>query len=203
MNTLQSVSRRKFIKGVGATVVLMQFPFWQSCQSASGDSVLTSLQFKTAQSVLQILFPSKPKPGIDDINIFKALNMYLTDTEINPDDQKFIINGLHWTNETAKSIYNENFSDLPNGKQQKIFNDIIGENWGEYWLSGLLNISFEALLLDPIYGINTHEAGWRWLQHKPGVPRPQIRNKYPGILNRKKEEIIITNINQIADEKTR
>jgi len=45
----------------------------------------------------------------------------------------------------------------------------------------MLTLIFEALLLDPIYGVNTNNIGWNWLNHDPGVPRPNKENMYPTI----------------------
>jgi hypothetical protein len=34
------------------------------------------------------------------------------------------------------------------------------------------------MLYDPIYGINKEQAGWSWLEHQPGLPRPNKLTKY-------------------------
>jgi len=44
---------------------------------------------------------------------------------------------------------------------------------------------------------NPNGIVWKWLNHNPGQPRPNEKNKYSEILNRKKEKTIFTNINQL------
>jgi hypothetical protein len=35
----------------------------------------------------------------------------------------------------------------------------------------MMRYIFEAMLGDPIYGANKHEAGWKWLAFEGGKPR--------------------------------
>ncbi len=190
-------TRRQFIKGVGASVILSQIPFLFSCQNQDNTVVLSTGETQTIQQVLNILFPSSPGPGIKDIKVIRLINNYLSDPNIHPDKQKSIINGIHWTNEISQNKYKADFNRINLEKQEKIVKRILQKPWGELWISKLLTLTFEALLLDPVYGINTHEIGWKYLHHTPGKPRPNMQNKYPQILNRKKENIIITSIEQL------
>jgi gluconate 2-dehydrogenase gamma chain len=57
-------------------------------------------------------------------------------------------------------------------------------DWGKNWCAAMLMLIFEALLLDPLYGGNTNEAGWKWLKHTAGYPRPTEANRYERIMER-------------------
>ena len=46
-------------------------------------------------------------------------------------------------------------------------------------MNRVLSYILEALATDPIYGGNTNEIGWDWLEHQPGMPRPSTTNKHP------------------------
>ena len=191
--------RRQFIKGIGATAVLVQIPFWQSCkQQVVFQGILPENQQKILHQVLNLLFPkSSNSPGIGQINAEFHINNYLTDPLIDPDEQKYVINGIRWLDETAQELYKTGFSSLNQTQQLTTLQNIIKTSWGESWLSKLLTLTFEALLLDPLYQVNTGEVGWHWLHHQPGRPRPKSGIAYPEILNRKKEQVIITNLNQL------
>ncbi len=196
---VKPANRRNFIKALGATAFLLQFPFWQACQNTNNlDKTSPSLQQAILSGVLNILFPTFDKtPDIRQINAVYHINRYLTDPLIDPDEQQFIINGTKWLNESAHENFKTDFLQLSAKKQQKLIQIISHESWGESWLSKLLTLTFEALLLDPVYDININECGWKWLQHLPGRPRPDQPNIYPDILDRKKENIIITGLEQL------
>jgi hypothetical protein len=198
INTL-NLNRRTFIKSVGATFVLSQFPVWIACQKKT--SVLSTQQAQILQKILTILFPADSLINIDKINVIGLIESYLSDKRIDPENQNNVIKGIKWTDETSEETFQKKFLSLTGKEQYKIFTIIKNKSWGEYWLSILLTLTFEALLLDPIYNININQTGWKWLNHTPGEPQPNKNNKYPEILNRKKENIIITHINQITDEK--
>ena len=197
MEKTNHFNRRHFIKAVGATAVLLQIPFWQACTEPVYNDVLPRQDRETIYRVFNILFPPEPHPGIEQINAMYYLNNYLSDKRIDADEQRFIKNGSQWLNETAQENFQTDFLTLSADKQQLIIRQITEESWGESWLSKLLTLIFEALLLDPIYDVNTDEAGWKWLQHIPGIPRPNNKNKYPEILHRKHENSIITSLNQL------
>ena len=191
--------RRQFIKGIGATAVLVQIPFWQSCkQPVAFHGILRENQQKILHQVLNLLFPkSNNSPDIEQIHAEFHINRYLSDPLIDPDEQKYVINGVQWLNETSQEVFKTGFLSLNEKQQYKTLQNILKTSWGESWLSKLLTLTFESLLLDPLYQVNTGEVGWHWLHHQPGQPRPTSEIVYPKILNRKKEQVIITNLNQL------
>ena len=191
--------RRQFIKAIGATAVLVQIPFWQSCkQPVVFQGILPDNQQKILYQVLNFLFPeSNNSPNIEQIHAEFHINSYLTDPFIDPDEQKYVINGIQWLEETAQELFKTGFLSLNQTQQLTTLQNIIKTSWGESWLSKLLTLTFEALLLDPLYQVNTGEVGWHWLHHQPGRPRPKPGIAYPEILNRKKEQVIITHLDQL------
>jgi hypothetical protein len=194
-----SNSRRFFIKSIGAGVLLAQLPLLSACHFEKTSQIENLDQNqKIFYDTLSILFPKyKNSPTIDQLNTLKHLQNYLSDKNIDPDEQIFLTNGIDWLDETAQEDYKKAFLDLSSIQKQDIISKIVKESWGESWLSKLLTLTFESLLLDPIYDININKAGWQWLHHHPGQPRPQKTNQYPKILDRKKENIIITNLKQL------
>jgi gluconate 2-dehydrogenase gamma chain len=192
-------NRRSFIKGLGATGILLNMPLWQACrQQKFFNGVLSEDQQKTLYEVLVILFPPfQNSPTIDQINTLWHINQYLTDQNIDPDEQAFILNGIKWTDEAAVEQYKLTFNELKGDEKNQIIQYLLEKSWGESWLSRLLTLTFESLLLDPIYKVNLDEVGWQWLQHQPGIPRPNSQNAYPQILKRKQEQITITSVDQL------
>ncbi len=191
-------SRRNFIKGLCATGILIQTPLFTACQNEHAYTPVLSFNHQEiAKSFFQILFPDKLAPGYEKINALFHLNMVLTDPLADPDETEYLKNGFKWTNETAQETYKKDFIHLNAEQKVHIFDNVWKTSWGESWLSRLLTIIFEALLIDPIYEVNLNEAGWKWLHHTPGLPRPNDRIIYPLILERKKESKPITHINQL------
>ncbi len=198
----QEFNRRHFIKGIGAATILWQTSLLFSCQQSKSISpfaeTLSNAQQQILHRVLNILFPkTNQSPDIVSINTEYQINYYLTDPLIDPDEQKYLIKGIGWLDQTSQKIYKKPFMSLNNTKQITIINKILKTSWGESWLSKLLTLIFESLLLDPIYHINTNQAGWQWLHHQAGQPRPMLDIAYPEILKRKKEQIIITGLDQL------
>ena len=106
----------------------------------------------------------------------------LTDPEKDPDEIKYIINGIGWLNETADETYMKGFMDLSAMEQEALVAKVSLQGWGESWLSVILNFVFEALLCDPRYPGNPEGIGWKWLDHDPGQPRPSAGLIYPEVL---------------------
>ncbi len=192
-------NRRHFIKGLGATALLLPIPLAQSCRQQSVyNGVLPREKQKILHQTLNLIFPpTENSPNIEQINVEFHINNYLTDPLIDPDEQTFLIHGIQWLDESAHEDFSKSYLDLNQSQQIKQIEHILNTSWGESWLSKLLTLTFEALLLDPLYRVNTNEIGWQWLHHQPGSPRPKPKIAYPEILNRKREQMIITNLNQL------
>lgn len=180
-----SKPRRIFIKQIIATGIISQFPFLYSCQEEPISEILTKNQRNTLVPIMKFLFNAPTSPSISDINAYSHLNDVLTDPFYDTDEKKYLVSGITWTNETAQEQYKKEFYQLNQTEKQDIFNQIRLADWGSYWLSKILTIIFEALLIDPIYLVNNHKIGWKWLHHTPGSPRPNKKNTYQKILTLK------------------
>ncbi len=190
--------RRTFIKHLMAAGIVFQLPLLGACeQSVKEEEFLSARDMKIFNSVINIIFPKELGPNAEEINVSEHLKNILSDSLLDVDENQYILNGFQWVEETAVEIYKKSYHQLSQNRKKKLIRQISEESWGENWLSKLLTIIFEALLLDDIYQINPNGVGWKWLQHQPGSPRPNKSNVYPEILKRKKEHIIITKLSQL------
>ena len=193
-----NISRRGFIRQMIVVGIALNVPFYHSCKESSQDSILTQNQEYILRRILEILFPQDDMgPSIVELKIYDYILWVLTDARLDPDEAKYTIRGIAWINESSQEELEMDFDNL-NAEQQEFIIKFVSEtSWGESWLSTLLTLIFEALLLDPIYNVNEQRMGWKWLNHQEGSPRPEVHNAYPTILKRKKEKGVITNLNQL------
>lgn len=130
--------------------------------------------------VQQHLFPDDGDgPSAKSINAYLYLEFAMTDQKnIDDGDPEFIAKGIGWLEDLSSQSLGEKFLKLPSDKQASLLEKIATSSAGENWLSLLMYYITEALLLDPIYGGNTEQAGWAWLEHQAGFPRPIIGKTY-------------------------
>ena len=185
-----NISRKKFIQSLFILGAASQLPFLSSCEERKSYEInfdttpLTKNQTKTLQQVLITLFPEDGNgPSALDVNADKYIIWVLNDSNLDPRENAFIIEKLNQFEQFIKTKYQSIFSDLNESKQYESIESVSNEKWGKKWISRLLTLIFEALLLDPIYGVNPDEIGWKWLQHDSGVPRPDNRTSYPSIFS--------------------
>jgi len=121
------------------------------------------------------LFPkSRFAPDINLAHFGSYLeNVILKHSRIREIDKEFLINGTKWLNEEAIKLYGKNYTLLNKTQRETTLQKISKTKWGDSWLYDIFSYLFEALLGDPIYGINQDEVGWRWLGFKGGEPRPK------------------------------
>jgi len=195
-------SRRTFIQQLIAAGITINLPLaLSSCENSTiaiNQNILSENQLVIANYIFLQLFP-KDSDSIDAKSLFTLQHfiVILTDSNYDKADKKYLIQGLDWTEETVQELYKESFSIISNKEKEKLFDRLLQENWGKSWLSYMLDCTFESLLIDPIYQVNSKEIGWKWLEHQAGSPRPNKTNYYPELLARKKENSIVTNINQL------
>ncbi len=148
-------------------------------QSIDKSRILSPGREGVLKEVLRHLFPvMENAPGADDINALIYLQFVLADPNLDPRDQKFIVNGIGWLEEECQTLFTRSFTDLRTAEKEQALRKIEKDNWGERWISNLLKYTFEALLTDPIYGGNPNKIGWKWLSHIAGEPRPNMSNRY-------------------------
>ncbi|MCR9172088.1 MAG: gluconate 2-dehydrogenase subunit 3 family protein [bacterium] len=165
----------------------LQLPWLTSCQDRRyfhGDTTpLSNHQFKVLQALQGTLFPSDGNgPGAYEINADTYLLWVLNDDLLDPDENQYIIDHLDKFDAFAKERLMYSFYDLNPREQQVVIEDASETTWGKRFLSRILTLIFEALLVDPQYGSNPDGVGWSWLEHDPGSPRPEESHLYPTIL---------------------
>lgn len=172
--------------------IALQFPWLTSCSADNDHTIasypLSSIQYKIIREVQEILFPNDGNgPSASQIHADKYLLWVLKDPLLDPEETNFILNGIDTFNNACLTNHKANFYTLFEQDKIEFVHDMTQEPWAERWISRLLTLIFEALLLDPQYGVNPNGTGWQWLNHDPGQPRPHSKILYPTIL--KKHEI--------------
>jgi gluconate 2-dehydrogenase gamma chain len=180
--------RRKFLRGALLAGAMTQIGFFTSCSTKlkEGNDLLTAEQATILNDVLNIFFPNDGNgPDAEDINAFGYVMWVLHDTlNRKIEDNAYILVGLNWADETAQEIYFSPFVELSQEQKEALVGKFTELDWGKNWSSMIITLILEALVLDPIYGGNKNEAGWNWLNHTPGFPRPTEENRYERIMEK-------------------
>lgn len=181
-------NRRTFLRGALIAGALTQITAFTSCskQLREANDILTAEQSTILYDVLNIFFPNDGNgPSIDDINAFGYILWVLHDTlNRKTSENDYIIEGINWANETAEELYFVPFVELDQKQKEALVGKFTELNWGKNWSSVLITLICEAVLLDPLYGGNTNEVGWKWLNHTPGFPRPTEELRYERIMEK-------------------
>ena len=129
---------------------------------------ITPLQ--TLAVVQEDLFP---KEMITKANAYAYVSLVFKHSRVSAEDKQFLRNGTKWLNEEAVAKYNKVYTKLSSKERQEILELISNTSWGESWIKTVLSYIMEAVLGDPLYGVNKDEFGWKWLHHSSGLPRPK------------------------------
>jgi len=164
------ISRRDVLCA-GAALLLLPS---EGCAAYARPVTLYDEPYQTIAVVYADLFPGGgqvPSPHL--LKAIDYLGGVLADPYIDEASKRFITNGAGWLNDQAKEEYGKPYYSLDSEKRQTVLRSVSDTTWGGNWLWTLFSYLFEALLSDPVYGANTHEAGWHWLNFIPGYPRPK------------------------------
>ncbi len=191
-----SVQRRHFLKYTSIGIGLSCFS-GLGCTTLYNNKTQTKVEitteFKLARRVtfdkkqtlilkplLLELFPADNNgPSAEDINAFDYISWALSDEKNNADgDEAFIKKALNTLNQQCLTQYKNPFYRLNEQQKQQSIALFTQNKIGENSVSLLIYYIAEALLLDPIYGGNTQQAGWHWLEHQAGYPRPDKQVNY-------------------------
>lgn len=186
--------RRTFIANMIKAGVALNLPAINSCFTTTSNSLLTKRQDSILEFTLNYIWPDDGNgPSISEANIKNYFIWMLEDKNFDPEIKTYLYNGIKWIDETVVETYNQHFEELKREEKISLFNKIIDTDWGDGWISKIINYIFEALFSDPIYGSNTEGISYKWLDHNPGYPRPDENNRYEKLLLRKtKEEKILS-----------
>ncbi len=127
----------------------------------------------TLSAVQEHLFPAGDDvPGAADFQAIVYLKNTLNTRRADDEDKEFIVKGVGWLNELTQTEFKKHFIALDEQERENALRKIEQSSAGRRWLSLVLTYLIESLLADPVYGGNKDAAGWKWLQHQPGFPRP-------------------------------
>lgn len=186
-------SRRKFLKQLGYIGIASQIGFIYACNDQK--TIVLPLDFnplsekeaKILAYVLEILFPDDGNgPSVQQLNSLEYILWNLKDENRDKDSNNYILKGIMWIEETAEEEKQQSFLALKDNEKEAIIDFVSKTSWGEDWLSSILTLIFESLLYDPIYHINKEQAGWNWLNHQAGIPRPSEKTKYQAQFSKSK-----------------
>ena len=185
----QLLSRRQLLMAAAAGSLAAVFPL-SAVASAENKAKAGTLPdsepdpWPLIDAVQQALFPAEEHaPGAREINALAYLKFVVSDTTLAAEDREFITRGAAWLDDMSQQMYKKAFIVLDNTEREKVLQRIAGSKAGENWLSTLMLYIVEALLTDPVYGGNTEQRGWTWLQHVPGFPRPPLDKTFPRLLS--------------------
>lgn len=179
------MDRRHFLKitsaGAAATAATTaSLPLFAAPAQRSGDAGLSDQQWQTLDAVLDHLFPSETEaPGAKDVKALHWLQTVLLDDETDEIHKQFLRAGVAQVDETSLELYQKLFIALQQDQREAVLRNMEkSKQQGRAWLQEMIRYIFEALLSDPVYGGNPQAAGWKWLQHIPGFPRPPKEKRY-------------------------
>jgi gluconate 2-dehydrogenase gamma chain len=181
------ISRKEFLKSLLVMGVAANIPFLTSCETKEDPEFfdctpLSPEHLKVLQAVQLVLFPKEGNgPSALEVNADKWI-VYVLNDAIEPQREKdFIVEHLEGLNQLSKETHKVSYDLLSMDRQGDLLELFFEEKAPKRWGSRMLTLIFEALLLDPLYGVNPNNIGWKWLNHNPGMPRPNEKNMYPTI----------------------
>ena len=181
------LSRKEFIRSLFVIGVAVNIPFFTSCGTEENPVVFDSTplseeQLKVLQALQLVLFPKEGNgPSALQINADKWIVYVLNDAREPQREKDFIVEHLKGLNRFSKKTHNKAYDLLSTDQQENLLELFFQDKDQKRWGSRMLTLIFEALLLDPLYGVNPDSVGWNWLNHNPGMPRPNEQNVYPTI----------------------
>ncbi len=175
-------TRRQFLISAAGGSLAAVFPL--SAHAIEHNKLKTnSSPWLVLNTLQQHLLPTEANtPGAKEINALGYLKFVVADTTLDTDTRNFITQGVIWLEDMTQQMYKQSFIKLNELKREAVLQRIAKSEAGENWLSTLMLYITEALLTDPVYGGNTHQVGWKWLQHTPGFPRPPPDKTFPQLL---------------------
>jgi hypothetical protein len=145
---------------------------------------LNEEQFHTLDAVLNTIFPDDGNgPDARAIGALNHVISVINDKRLDPKENRLIVDKLDRFIDVVAKKETLKFYELNSSKQLTLLTHVAHSDWGGYWVSRLTTLTFEALLSDPMYGVNTDGCGWDWLDHLAGHPAPKVENLYPAVFD--------------------
>jgi gluconate 2-dehydrogenase gamma chain len=184
-------NRRSFLRAAIVAGAASQIAWFTSCSTEleKSNEYLSAEQSTILKSILLIIFPNDGiGPSADDLNTFGYVMWNLSNEYNKRDENDYIIEGIDWANEKAFEIYGSKYFELNQDEKEILVAQFVELDWGKTWMSVMVTFTLESALLDPIYGGNVDEAGWLWLDHKSGMPRPNDTTRVESFLEKYKSQ---------------
>jgi gluconate 2-dehydrogenase gamma chain len=179
-------SRRTFIHNALISSLALSFFSFPSCiladQKWDGKGIFTAHEMNTLFHLQLAILPADGNgPSSEEIRALDYFMWYLTEANTTASDIDYLVNGLKTIVLSINKLASKTatIEHISQEDWKKIIPQLCSTYAHKDWLSKLTTLIFEALLLDPVYGVNVNEIGWEWLEHQPGIPRPTEENKYP------------------------
>lgn len=173
------VSRRQFLQRLAIAPLL---PLMQPSPLLADSPLSEAERWQILDLLQQQLLPSEPgSPGASDINALGYLRFVVKDPWLKDELKTFLLQGVDWLQGLCLEQAGRSFVELDAEARETMMQQVAATKAGERWLSTQMLFLTEALLVDPAYGANTNAAGWRWLGHRPGFPRPDADTIYPAL----------------------
>lgn len=178
------MDRRSFLKttsaSVAATAAATALPMLKGEPHRPSNAGLADDQWRTLGAVLEHLFPSEADaPGAGEANALEWLQRVLLNDDTDASHKEFLRAGIVQVEKITAEHYRRDFVDLPPAQRETVLRAVEQRgSQGSAWLLEIIRYILEALLSDPVYGGNPNGAGWKWLRHIPGFPRPPRDKRY-------------------------
>ena len=175
----RAIDRRAFVTRVSALLAITAGSSQAAASaspanesnSATTDSLSVEGPWPTLSAVHDHLFPTTAgAPGAKEINATAFLRTMWAEPHMDPDNRKFIINGVGWLNDIAAKRHAAVFIDLNRDQREDVLRQIEKTGAGERWISLILLYVFEALLSDPVYGGNPDRSRLAVARTSTGFP---------------------------------
>jgi len=188
------MERRKWLNLSFSGIVLSQIPWVVSCINdekrspieitLDGKGILSNEEMKGLHIIQNILVPNDGNgPSAELVNAHSYFIWTLEDQRLPASEKEYFVEKLQDLLLLCKEKFCIKLIDLPHNDQQLFISNNIVSGWTQTYLSKMITVIFEAMLLDPVYGGNPNEIGWDWLNHIGGSPRATVSTKYPEIFN--------------------
>ena len=164
------ITRRNFFQYGGAVGVALLVGIAAKKYALTNNA--STETYKIFDAVINHLFSDKDGYVTSKLNVMGYFKGVLSDERIHIESREYLINGARWLNESANEEFNKDFLKLNHDKREELLKKVSMLRWGDNWLYKMMSYYFEAALSDPVYGGNVDGAGWKWLEHQPGFPRP-------------------------------
>lgn len=174
------MNRRRFLFYVGILGILIQIPL-NACKRALKrmNYEFNDKEYLSLLSILDHILPEGiNSPGAMNSNAGYHIKNIIEDSSISDSKKRTIKNGIRWVEDSAGRHYSSSFNEITKEEKEKVLREIESFRKGKRFLSLSMAYTFEALLGDPVYGINENEKGWKWLGLIAGSPRPTAETKY-------------------------